>query len=130
MSDGQALYLVLCVLYLSDCFVWIHHGITAFVSPWGGRWVTLTSSAALGDPGGRLVPGAILPGVSRLRTSQPPGPFILAAPVALEIDFANSGLADNAAIMPGAERAGRRVRFVATDMLQAYRAFRTLMALA
>ncbi len=48
----------------------------------------------------------------------------LAAPVVIEVDYANAGQADHVAIVPGAERVGdRRVRHTGRDAVEAYRGF-------
>lgn len=38
MSDGQTLFLILCLLYLFDCLVWIGSSSILFVAPWCRRW--------------------------------------------------------------------------------------------
>lgn len=40
MSDGQTLFLILCLLYLFDCLVWIGNRTVLFVSPWCRGWHT------------------------------------------------------------------------------------------
>ena len=52
MSDGQVLFLVLCLLYLSDCFFWIRRGTAAFVSPWGARWRAAGGTRLFGNDRG------------------------------------------------------------------------------
>ena len=48
----------------------------------------------------------------------------------LAVEFNQSEMADQAAILPGAHRSGRQVEVTLRDMPEAYRAFRTLLALA
>lgn len=57
-------------------------------------------------------------------------PLVLQAPIRMAIDFVQSEMADKAAILPGAERSGRRVEYAASDMVTIYKAFRSLLALA
>jgi D-amino peptidase len=57
-------------------------------------------------------------------------PLMLKAPIRMAVDFVQSEMADKAAILPGAERSGRRVEFTAGDMVTIYKAFRSLLALA
>lgn len=68
--------------------------------------------------------------VGRLRAGQAPEPLHLSPPITVAIEFVNSEMADRAAILPGARRAGRRIEFTADDMPAAYRAFRAAVALA
>ena len=57
--------------------------------------------------------------------------FIVRPPVQVEIDFVRSGMADLAAIMPGAKRKSPVcVAFEAKDYLEAYRAFYAMMLLS
>lgn len=57
-------------------------------------------------------------------------PLLIPSPIYLAVDFVQSEMAEKAAIMPGTQRDGRRVEYLADEMLIAYRAFRTLIALA
>lgn len=57
-------------------------------------------------------------------------PLVINSPITVAIDFVQSEMAEKAAMMPGAQRDGRRVEYLADNMLTAYRAFRTLVALA
>ncbi len=69
--------------------------------------------------------------VERLAAGQGPAPLRVALPVKLEIELVSSDMADRVAILPGAARAqGKRVQFVADDVLTAYRLFRSAAALA
>ena len=69
--------------------------------------------------------------VARLRVGQAPAPFRVESPVTLTIEFVHSEMADWAMILPGASRfEGKRIEFVAEDMLSAYRLFRAAVALA
>ncbi len=62
MSDGEALFAVLFLLYLSECFLWIKSHSVAFVSPWGGRWrVKLANSLFGGTQGGLLLMNPLPP---------------------------------------------------------------------
>jgi D-amino peptidase len=68
--------------------------------------------------------------VTRLRDGQAPKPLSLRGPVTMAIDFVQSEMADRAALLPGAIRAGRRVEYTAPDILTIYSAFRAALALA
>jgi D-amino peptidase len=58
-------------------------------------------------------------------------PLVIEKPVEMEITLINSGMADEAEIMPGVKRTGANVvTYSAPDILTAYRAFRTITALA
>lgn len=69
--------------------------------------------------------------VGRLLAGKAAAPFRLTAPIGVAVAFIRSEMADGAAIMPGARRTGgKRVEYTAEDMPTAYRAFRSLVALA
>ena len=60
-----------------------------------------------------------------------PKPFKVESPILMAVEFAQSDMADRAALMPQARRAAdRRVEYTAGDMITIYHAFRTLLALA
>jgi D-amino peptidase len=70
-------------------------------------------------------------GVARLMSDNPPQPLRLATPVTVTVEFVKSQMADAASLMPGACRVdGKKVEFVARDMPEAYRAFRSMVGLA
>jgi D-amino peptidase len=70
-------------------------------------------------------------GVDHLLGERPPQPLRLPGPITLAIEYVKSEMADAAAVLPGARRAdGKVVEFVASDMPDAYRAFRALVGLA
>jgi D-amino peptidase len=78
-----------------------------------------------------LIAGAAQHAVLKLKEGKSPRPFKVTAPIRMEIEFIQSEMADNATVMPGAERGSdRRVAYTADDMLTIYRAFQTLLALA
>ena len=52
------------------------------------------------------------------------------SPVRISIEFTNSGLAEQAAMMPGVARVGRRIDLAAEDMRTAYQACRACIKLA
>jgi D-amino peptidase len=69
--------------------------------------------------------------VTRLRQGTAPRPLRFPPPVTLTVDLIQSEMADKAMLLPGARRGpDRRIEYTADDMLQAYFAFRTLLALA
>ena len=58
-------------------------------------------------------------------------PFVLAAPIALEVDFAQTIHADMAELCPGATRtAGRTVAFSHADYREVFRVWRVLLNLS
>lgn len=66
----------------------------------------------------------------RLAQGEAGVPYQPAAPLRVEVEFITSEMADAAALMPGAERNGRRIMYTAAAMPEAYAAFRALAALA
>jgi hypothetical protein len=54
MTDGQTLYLILCVLYLPDCLIWLGTRSVLFSSPWCGRWRSSFGSRCVGNKNGGL----------------------------------------------------------------------------
>ncbi|MEA3376489.1 MAG: M55 family metallopeptidase [Chloroflexota bacterium] len=68
--------------------------------------------------------------VTRLRDGDAPQPFRLSTPTTLTIQFPKSDMADRAALLPGAERDERRITCTAEDILVAFRAMRSALALA
>ncbi len=78
-----------------------------------------------------LIEQAAAEGVRRLLTGQAPAPYRVATPVTVAVEFIRSEMADAAMILPGARRTeGKRVAYTASDMPEAYRAFRSLAGLA
>jgi D-amino peptidase len=74
---------------------------------------------------------AALRAVQRLADGTAPPPLRLEPPVTLCLEFVNSGLADRAAILPGARRLeGRRIEVTVQDAPAAFRSFRALVELA
>ncbi|MCL7452752.1 MAG: M55 family metallopeptidase [Anaerolineae bacterium] len=69
--------------------------------------------------------------VQRLAAGDAPQPLRFELPVRVSVAFTTSDMADRAAIFPGAQRlAGKRIEFLADDLLTAYRGFRAVVALA
>jgi D-amino peptidase len=68
--------------------------------------------------------------VQRLANGQAPQPLRLQPPIHMAIDFVQSEMADEAALLPGAQRTGRRIEYSAADMVTIYAAFRSALALA
>jgi D-amino peptidase len=68
--------------------------------------------------------------VIRLADGRAPAPLHLQAPLHMAVDFMTSEMADAASLLPGSQRAGRRVEYSAADMPALYNAFRCLVALA
>lgn len=67
---------------------------------------------------------------AQLRHSDGPDPYRPSMPVTITIEFPKSDMADRAALLPGARREERRVSYTADDMLLAFRAMRSALALA
>jgi D-amino peptidase len=68
--------------------------------------------------------------VQRFKTGQAAKPLRLSPPITLAVELSTSNMADQAALLPGSRREGRRVEFTADDMLTAYRAMRAIISLA
>jgi D-amino peptidase len=74
---------------------------------------------------------AAMRAVQRHVTGDSPQPLRLDCPVTLAVELVTSDMADRAAILPGARRLeGKRVEVTADDVPTAYRAFRSMTALA
>jgi hypothetical protein len=73
MTEGLTIYLLLWLLYFSECFIWVSKRSLALVSPWNGQWrLRLPSSFIAGFkngavplnpwfPGTRAVVGSLSP---------------------------------------------------------------------
>jgi D-aminopeptidase len=58
-------------------------------------------------------------------------PLVLPSPIALEVDFVHTHMADMAELVPGSTRpAGRTVRYVHDDYREVFRAFRAFTNLS
>lgn len=69
--------------------------------------------------------------VQNFKDGKSPAPLSTSTPVTVKIEFNNALQADNAMIVPGAQRLdGRTVFLQVPDMVEAYRAFRTLVGMA
>jgi D-amino peptidase len=68
--------------------------------------------------------------VTRLGRDESPEIFRASLPVTLTIEFPESSMADRAAFLPGVVREGRRVSYTAEDMVTAFKAMRSALALA
>ena len=77
-----------------------------------------------------LIQAAAKKAIQNLKAGQAPQPLKVSLPVTMTIDFVQSEMADKAALLPGAQRAGRRIQYTAPDMVTLYAAFRTALALA
>jgi D-amino peptidase len=77
-----------------------------------------------------LIQSAASKAVKRLKNGDAPKPFKVSTPVHVTIDYNTSDQADQAALFPGSQRLdGRRLTFTANDMLAAYLAFQTAIAM-
>lgn len=74
--------------------------------------------------------GAARRAATRLASGDSPEPLVVSLPVTLAIEFPTSSMADRAAFLPGAERGGRQVSYTAEDVVAAFRAMRSALALA
>src|SRR5262245_6201653 len=54
MSDGQTLFLILWLLYLSDCWIWLGKRSVLFSSPWRRSWRVAFASQYFGTSEGGL----------------------------------------------------------------------------
>ncbi len=61
MSDTHVLFVVLCLLYLSDCVFWVHRHSVAFLTLTGTRWRLAFPSGMLGNSEGGLLLANPLP---------------------------------------------------------------------
>ena len=78
-----------------------------------------------------LIEEAAKRAVINLRSGRKTKPFKVSKPIKMTLEFAQSEMADKAALMPGTVRTvDRRVEFSAEDMVTVYLAFRVLMTLA
>lgn len=77
-----------------------------------------------------LISGSASRAIARLLAGQAPAPFVVDVPVQIRIEFFASHMADQAALLPGAARAGTQISFESDDMLSAYRGFRAAIKLA
>jgi D-amino peptidase len=68
--------------------------------------------------------------VAKLGAGEGPDPFRVAVPVTMTIEFPHSAMADAAALLPGIERDGRRLSYTAEDVVTAFKAMRSALALA
>jgi len=69
--------------------------------------------------------------VNRLVQGDVPPILRLPEPIIVKVELTHSGMADRAALLPGARRLdGRTVEFQASDMISAYKSFRALVSLA
>jgi len=76
------------------------------------------------------IQSAALQAVKRLKAGEAPKPFVVATPVKVTIDFNASEQADQASLLPGSRRVdGRRLAFTVDDMLVAYFAFQSAIAM-
>lgn len=79
----------------------------------------------------RIIEDAARKATEKLKNGNAPQPFKVNAPIKMTLEFEQSDMADKASYMPGAKRGTDRcVEYTADDMLTAYRAFRTMLALA
>jgi hypothetical protein len=55
MSDGQVLFAVICLLYFTECFLWVGKYSLVFISMWGGNWKISYANLYMGTPNGGIV---------------------------------------------------------------------------
>ena len=55
MTEAQTLFLILILLYVSDCLIWVKRESVAFVSGWGGRWRVKVPPSWLGNANGGIL---------------------------------------------------------------------------
>ena len=79
---------------------------------------------------GELIQKAARQAIKRLKGGSAPKPYVVTTPVHVTIDFNTSDQADQAELFPGSRRLdGRRLTFTSDDMLTAYLAFQTAIAM-
>jgi len=55
IGEGPTLFLILVLLYLSECVIWVKRESVAFVSAWGSRWRLAVPPSWLGNASGGLL---------------------------------------------------------------------------
>ena len=55
IGEGPTLFLILVLLYLSECVIWVKRESVAFVSAWGSRWRLVVPPSWLGNASGGLL---------------------------------------------------------------------------
>jgi len=68
--------------------------------------------------------------VTQLGNGNGPETLRVHLPVTLTLEFPESAMADRAALLPGVEREERRISYRASDVVTAFRAMRSMLALA
>lgn len=76
-----------------------------------------------------LIEVAAAKAARRLSRGPAPAPFVVRQPTTIEVEFQSSDMADRAVTLPGATRDGLHVSVVAANMVDAFAAFRALVAL-
>ncbi len=114
--------------------------VCAEAAEWIAGIATVQVKRAGGRSGAECLPPAVAQAsiqagvaqsVRQFLAGHGPAALRLALPVTVGVEFLYSDMADRAALLPGAVRCdGRIVEYVAPDMPTAYRAFRTMIALA
>jgi D-amino peptidase len=78
-----------------------------------------------------LIRAAAEQAVRRFMAGEGPQPLQPSTPVTVAVEFMTSGMADSAALVPGARRLeARKVEITSPDMLTAYGAFRSMIGMA
>jgi hypothetical protein len=55
IGEGPTLFLILVLLYLSECVIWVKRESVAFVSAWGNRWRLSVPPSWMGNANGGLL---------------------------------------------------------------------------
>jgi len=55
IGEGPTLFLILVLLYLSECVIWVKRESVAFVSAWGNRWRLAVPPSWMGNANGGLL---------------------------------------------------------------------------
>lgn len=55
MTDGQLLFLILWLVYFTDCFAWLDKYSVMFITRWGSKWKPLSASPNFGTSTGGAV---------------------------------------------------------------------------
>ena len=110
MTEGDTLFLILILVYLSDCLIWVKRESVAFVSTWGGRWRLKVPPSWLGNENG---------GVWFLNPAPPAGRIFLSH--LLPISISPSGIcAYNLQTLPTQDRSPEQTgQYLSFDEIKA-----------
>ncbi len=79
---------------------------------------------------GEMIEQGVRAAVQKLKRNAGPAPYLLQAPMKVEVEFKSSDMADRAAALSGTKRRDLRVSLTENDMPDAYRRFEAMVELA